>query len=267
MLLNMRTILSIFLLLVATAAALAQSGLSADESRLLTLVNQERQKAGLPKLQWDSHLAESARLHTQKLVEHQVLSHQFSGEPPLGERAGATGLRFNSVAENVGMAPTIDEIHNGFMDSPLHRANILSPKYNSVGFGIMLSQGELYVTQNFANVLPTYSAEQFRDAVIAAFNHARRAQHVPEIDVRPDERLEKAACTGNVNPNYLIHDLPGVTGLVAFTSSVPEKLPSDMQSAAADRTYQRMNIGVCFKPGPAHGYGSFYVVAAFYPVT
>jgi len=263
---NMKMLLSIILLLMATAA-FAQSGLSPDESRLLTLVNEERKKAGLPKLQWDSHLAESARRHTQKLVDHQDLSHQFSGEPPLSERVGATGLRFNSVAENVGMAATIDEIHKGFMDSPPHRANILSPKYNSVGFGITLNQGELFVTQNFANVLPTYSAEKFRDAVVSEFNRVRRSKHVPEIDARPDDRLEKAACTGKVNPNSLIHDLPGVTDLVIFTSFVPEKLPSHMQDAAGDRTLRRMNIGVCFKPGPSYGYGSFYVVAAFYPVT
>ncbi|HEV2963870.1 MAG TPA: CAP domain-containing protein [Candidatus Angelobacter sp.] len=262
----MKKILLIILLLLGMATAFAQTGLSQDESRLLTLLNQERQKAGLSKLQWDSHLAESARLHTQKLVEHQELSHQFSGEPPLGERAGATGLRFNSVAENVAMAPTIDEIHKGFMNSPPHRANILSPKYNSVGFGIALSQGELYVTQNFANVLPTYSVGEFRDAVISAFNKVRRSNHVPEIDARPDDRLDKAACTANVNPNNLIHDLPGVTDLVIFTSSVPEKLPSHMQEAAGERTYRRMNIGVCFKPSPSHGFGSFYVVAAFYPL-
>lgn len=245
----------------------AQTSLSADESRLLNLLNRDREKAKLPKLQWDPHLAQSARLHTQKLVDHQELSHQFNGEPPLGERVGVTGLRFNSVAENVGMAPTIDEIHDGFMNSPPHRANILSPKFNSVGFGIASSQGELYVTQNFANVLPSYSADDFRTAVISAFNQVRKSHHVSEIDVRADERLDKAACTGNVNPNSLIQDLPGATGLIVFTSSVPEKLPSDMQNAAADRTYQRMNIGICFKPGPAHGYGSFYVVVALYPVT
>src|SRR5437660_3183347 len=264
---NMKLALFIIMSLLGTVAAFAQTGLSQDESRLLTLLNQERQKAGLSKLQWDSHLAESARLHTQKLVVHQELSHQFTGEPTLGERAGATGLRFNSVAENVAMAPTIDEIHKGLMNSPPHRENILNPKYNSVGFGITLSQGELYVTQNFANVLPNYSVEEFRKAVISAFNQARRAHHVPEIDARSDERLDKAACTGNVNPNQLIHDLPGVVDLVVFTASVPEKLPSHMQDAAGERTYRRMNIGVCFKPGPSHGFGSFYVVAAFYAVT
>ena len=38
-----------------------------------------------------------------------------------------------------------------------------------------------------------------------------------------------------------------------------------MQKTAADPALRRANIEVCFKPGPVHGYGSFQVVAAFYP--
>jgi uncharacterized protein YkwD len=255
------------ILLLCTISPSAQSSLSQDELRLLTLLNQEREKAGLPKLQWDTHLAQSASTHTRKMVEHQDLSHQFSGEPPLGQRIGATGLRFNAAAENVAIAPTIDEIHKGLMNSPPHRANILSPKYNSVGFGMALSQGELYITQNFANVVPNYSEAGFRDAVIAAVNNERRAHHLPKIEAQPDSRLDRAACTANVDPNDLIHDLPGATALVVFTASDPEKLPASMKKAADDPSYQRMNIGACFKPGPSHGFGSFYVVTAFYPAT
>lgn len=264
---NMRIAVFVTLfLLLGTISLSAQSGLSQEEQRLLTLLNHEREKAGLPKLQWDAHLAQSAGAHTRKMVEHQDLSHQFSGEPPLGERIGATGLRFNAAAENVAFAPTIDEIHKGLMNSPPHRANILSPQYNSIGFGIAPEQGELYVTQNFANVVPSYSEAGFRDAMAAAFNKARRTHHLPEIEARPDPLLNRAACTASVNPDHLIHDLPGVTGLMVFTASVPENLPATMQNAAGDSSYGRMNIGVCFKPGPSHGFGSFYVVAAFYPV-
>jgi len=45
----------------------------------------------------------------------------------------------------------------------------------------------------------------------------------------------------------------------------PEKLPSVMQKTAANPALRRASVEVCFKPGPVHGYGSFQVVAAFYP--
>jgi uncharacterized protein YkwD len=232
---------------------------------MLNLLNHERLKADLPALQWDPHLAQSATAHAQRLADHHELSHQFPGEPELGDRVGATGLRFNAAAENVAYAGTIEEAHEGLMHSPPHRANILDPKYTSVGFGIVVRDGLLYVAQNFARVVPTYSEDQFRQAVVSAFNQIRHDKGLAAIDVVTDPRLRKAACSGESDPNTLIKTLPGVTNLVVFTSSTPEKLTSNMKSTAGDRTLRRMNMGVCFKPGSEHGYGSFWVVAAFYP--
>lgn len=248
--------------LTAKAAAMP----SDDEHRLFDLLNQERTKAGLPQLKWDDHLAEAARAHSKLLANHAELSHQFPGEPDLGQRVGATGLRFNSSAENVAYAPEVERLHQGLMYSPPHRANILSDKYNSAAVAIVARGDELYATEDFANVLPVYSESEFRTAVINAFNKTRASAQLPAMVVRPDDRLHRAACGGNHNPNQLIQRLPGATDLVMFTSSVPENLPSNMKSAAKDKELRHMNIGVCFRPGSANGYGSFWVVAAFYPV-
>lgn len=263
-----RTACRALLFLLFSGIALPQSnlsGLSTQQLTLFNLLNGERAKAGLPKLGWDEHLAQSAGAHAQLMAQQRELSHQFPDEPKLGDRIGATGLRFNAAAENVAYAPTIEEAHSGLMHSPPHRANILDPKYNAVGFGIVQADGELYVTQNFAHVLPVYTEEQFRDEVIAAFNQLRKGARLTPIEAAPDTQLHTAACAGKSDANALIRQLPGVTNLVLFTASVPEKLSPDMKAAAADRAVRRMGIGVCFKPGAAHGYGSFWVVAAFYP--
>ena len=249
------------LLLFGALPALAQTG---DQLTLLNLLNAERAKAGLPRLEWDEHLAQSATAHARQLVQHHELSHQFNGEPVLGDRIGATGLRFNSAAENVAFGPSIETIHKGLMDSPPHRANILDPKYNAVGIAILPGDTELYAAQNFARVVPTYSESQFRDAVIAAFQRARTSKKLAPLIVAPDDRLHNAACS-NPNPNVLIKKFTGVTDMVVFTASVPENLSASMKAAALDPSLRRMNIGVCFKPGPDHGYASFWVVAGFYP--
>lgn len=252
--------------LLGPMTAKAAAAPSADERRLFDLLNQERVKAGLPQLKWDDHLAEAARAHSKLLASHAELSHQFPGEPDLGQRIGATALRFNSSAENVAYAPEVDRLHEGLMHSPPHRANILSDKYNAGAVAIVARGDELYATEDFANVLPMYSESEFRGAVINAFNKTRAAAQLSPIVVRADDRLHQAACGGNHDPNQLIHHLPGVTDLAMFTSSVPENLPSNMKSAAKDRELRHMNIGVCFRPGSTNGYGSFWVVAAFYPV-
>src|SRR2546422_10979489 len=110
----------VFLFAGATGVAHAQTSPSQDELKLFHLLNQERQKAGLPKLQWNNHLAKSAGGHALLLAEHQGLSHQLSGEPPLGERVRATRLRFTVSASNVASAPTREEAPNSLVSSPLH---------------------------------------------------------------------------------------------------------------------------------------------------
>src|SRR5947209_18328140 len=102
---NRRTLLLTFFLSVSTFL-LGQTSPSGEQLQLFNLVNHERETHGLTKFQWDDHLAQSAAAHNRLVTERQELSHQFPGEPPLGERVGATGLRFNSVGENPAEANT-----------------------------------------------------------------------------------------------------------------------------------------------------------------
>src|SRR5262245_11137789 len=141
----MKLTVLVLVLVLCTAGASAQSSL---EKQLLDLVNRERARAGISKLEWNDNLARAALRHSQLLDEHQQLSHQFAGEALLQERVGVTGARFNSVAENVAEAqegdgarrismksPEVEVVnaHAGLMDSREHRANILNPDYNAVG--------------------------------------------------------------------------------------------------------------------------------------
>jgi hypothetical protein len=247
-----------------TTVVFSQVGISRDELQFFTLLNQERMKVGLPKLQWDYHLAESARAHTQLMASQGMLSHQLPGEPSLGERIGKTGLRFNIGAENVAQGERVEKIHEALMNSPQHRANILSAKYNALGIAVIPQGDELYMTQNFANVLPSYSEQQFQEAVAAAFNKQREANGMAEMVVHSDPHLHDVACSDENDAQQIIHDLHAALNLVVFTTSMPEKLPIGMQKSAANRSLHRMDLGTCFRPGKEHGFGSFRVVAAFY---
>src|ERR1700727_1358625 len=148
--------------LIFVIAAQAQTGPSQREQQLLDLVNHEREKAGLQKLEWNDQLAKSALAHPRLLAQNRDLSHQFPGEPPLQERVGSTSLRFNSVGDNVAEAPAVDVAHRALMQSPGHRANILHKDYNAVGISIVERDRELFVTQDFAHALVSYSEKQFR---------------------------------------------------------------------------------------------------------
>lgn len=242
----------------------AHAGPSQREQQLFDLVNREREKAGLNKLEWSDRLAQAALAHSKLLAENRDLSHQFPGEPLLQERVGATSLRFNSVAENVAASPDVDTAHSALMKSPGHRANILHQDYNAIGISIVERDHELFITQDFAHTLASYTEKQFRDSVIATFNQARRSRKLPPVDVITDSRLRKAACSQDMHTDKMIQNIPGASGLLVFSLSEPGTLPDDVRKFTADKTLQRMNIGVCLQTGGATGFSKFWVVAAFY---
>src|ERR1041385_8701916 len=214
----MKAIIAFLLLIVFGAAARAQSAM---EKQLFDLVNREREKAGVSRLEWSNKLADAALAHSKLLDEHQDLSHQFAGEPSLQERVGFTGLRFNSVAENVAEAPEVKVAHEGLMHSPGHRANILHGDYNAIGISIVQHGSQLFVTQDFAHVLTSYTEKQFQEEMVSSITRARRAGKLPPLDISSDRRLHKAACNQDMNTDRMIQGLPGATRLVVFSQSEP----------------------------------------------
>jgi hypothetical protein len=177
---------------------------------------------------------------------------------------GYTRLRFNAVAENVAAAPDVDTAHTALMKSPGHRANILHQDYNAIGISIVERDHELFITQDFAHTLASYTEKQFRDSLIATFTQARRARKISPVDVISDQHLRKAACSQDMHTDKMIQNMPGVSALLVFSLSEPGVLPTDMRKYASDKTLQRMNIGVCLQTGGATGFSRFWVVAAFY---
>lgn len=264
---------------VLAVSAPLHAGPSPLEQQLFDLVNREREKAGLSRLEWNDRLAQAALAHSRLLDQHQELSHQFDGEAPLPERVGVTGARFNAVAENVAEAQEGDgartismknpasevaNAHAGLMGSPGHRANILNTDYNAVGISIVQHGQKIWVTQDFAHILASYTEKQFRDAVVTSFNKARRARGLPAMAAVPDNRLRSAACAQEMNAEKMIEGLPGAATLLVFSLSEPGTLPNDLRKAAADKTLDRMNVGVCLQTGGRTGFSKFWVVAAFF---
>jgi uncharacterized protein YkwD len=75
----------------------------------------------------------------------------LEGESP-SDRITKAKVRFLTAGENLAYAHTLTIAHNGLMNSPGHRANILHKDYGRVGIGIL--DGGIYglmVTQNFRN--------------------------------------------------------------------------------------------------------------------
>jgi uncharacterized protein YkwD len=267
-----------FILVAVGLAALqsqnAQPALSPDdkpvfktevaEKEIFDQLNHERNEAGLPALVWNDLVAKAARRHAEALLENQQLSHQFPGEPSLPERIGATGVRFTLAAENVARTGYMEDVHPALMSSPGHRANILSSQYNAVGIGLVERESKIYVTQDFVFVVPEYSEAQFNAAFAETVNLELKAKGARRMDIRTDALLREMACATDGDAGKVADSATGMRTLVVFTSSDPHSLPKQMLERIHDPNFQRMNVGVCFRPDQEHGYANFWVVATFY---
>lgn len=122
------------------------------EKRMLDLVNQERQAAGLSPLAPDPELTEVARRHSSDMFARGYFAHDTpEGLSPF-DRMRAANVRFITAGENLALAPTIPVAHTGLMNSPGHRANILRREFGRVGIGIMDGgMRGLMVSQEFRN--------------------------------------------------------------------------------------------------------------------
>jgi len=140
-----RLLLSVILLLPILADAY-------DNVKMLCLVNQERAKHGLHALGLDSTLTRAAQQHSNDQARMHEMSHDGSDGSSPGDRCQRAGFNWNSVAENVAYGYK-DETTcmKEWMQSPGHRANILSPKNTMFGSAVAYGGGTPYYTQDFGN--------------------------------------------------------------------------------------------------------------------
>jgi uncharacterized protein YkwD len=115
------------------------------EADLLIRVNQERAARGLPGLGWDPSLATYARSWSANMASNGFRHSAIANL--LGP--------YNFVGENIaaGSAGTTEgSLHNAWMHSDGHRANILAPGFTRVGIGVFCkADGSIWMTEDFGH--------------------------------------------------------------------------------------------------------------------
>ncbi len=133
------------------------------ELRALALVyaNRDRQAHGLPPLVEDPRLTEAAQRHAEDMLARQFYGHiNPDGQDPSDRfrmAGGQQGAGENLVQQKRGI-PTalspglIADYQQGWMNSPGHRENLLTPDYQTFGYGIVANSTgtEIYAVQMFS---------------------------------------------------------------------------------------------------------------------
>jgi uncharacterized protein YkwD len=119
-----------------------------EESQFKALINASRAGASMPALSLDADLVVYARSHTAEMSGAGKIFH--SGTNQLQGVSSGWSL----LGENVGLGPNPQILHEAFMNSASHRANIMG-QFNYVGVGAEHdAAGTLFVTVIFMQKTP-----------------------------------------------------------------------------------------------------------------
>ncbi len=112
-------------------------------------VNVARVDAGLDPLVWDDALAEVGLGHAVEMYLGGYFSHTSPVTGDVGDRLNDAGISFQVGGENLALAATVTEVHEGLMESPGHRANIEAHFYQWIGIAVVSGPLGLMTVQVF----------------------------------------------------------------------------------------------------------------------
>ncbi|HSX57809.1 MAG TPA: CvpA family protein [Candidatus Saccharimonadales bacterium] len=108
-----------------------------DEKGMWELINKERKAVGLKQVSFDNNLRDVGRAHCSDMFKRSYFSHYTpEGKSPF-DRMDEAGIDYLAAGENLAYAPSLALAHQGLMNSPGHRENILRSSFGKVGVGVI----------------------------------------------------------------------------------------------------------------------------------
>lgn len=206
------TVILALVMTVGTMLATRPAGAvpqSSEELQLHMLLNQLRASQALPPLSWDDALASTSRDWSNLMLQSDTLAH----DPNLAAALSWAVPGWTRGGENVGVGWDVQGIHNAFVRSGPHLANMVGD-YNRVGIGVRRSSGgKIFVTVRFAKTwsdapgsLPTGSFDgvsQTGEGTATASGWALDPDTTATIDVHVyvNGRWGGSARAGNSRPD------------------------------------------------------------------
>ncbi|MFD2611779.1 CAP domain-containing protein [Paenibacillus gansuensis] len=117
---------------------------SADSSyvkEVVSLVNQERAKAGLKPVAFDTALSKMAHDKAVDMYNKNYFDHNSPTYGSPFDMMNSYGIKYSTAGENIAKGQqSPQQVMNDWMNSPGHRANILNGSFTKIGVGYY--QGE-----------------------------------------------------------------------------------------------------------------------------
>jgi uncharacterized protein YkwD len=141
---RIRTLLVLGVLLAFLAATTATPASAGTyRAQMFALINQARTNHGVHALKLNIDLSHAARHHSRRMADLGYVFHTPNIPGKLKD------VSWSISGENIGMAHTLKRVRKLWMNSPLHRANLLNNQFDKVGVGVVHRDGWFWVTAIF----------------------------------------------------------------------------------------------------------------------
>lgn len=214
------------------------ANLSGDAEQIFALGNQARQQAGIARLQWDAALASAALAHCRRMAMEGPIAHRYGGELDVAGRAALAGAHFSVIEENVAIGPSAPQIHEEWMHSPGHRANLLSPQVDRVGVAVVEAHGVLYAVADYSRAVRNLSAAEVEARVAGLIRPSG-------VTILGNPAMARTACRTDVG---VPAGGPEPRFIMRWQSGDLTQLPQQLVDRLSSGHYRQAEVGSC----PAH---------------
>jgi len=125
--------------------------LSDLEAQVLKLVNIERANEGVPALTINMEVTNVARAKSVDMINNNYFDHKSPKYGSMTDMLNVFGIQYSAAGENIAKGQnTADAVMKAWLNSPGHRANILSSTFTQIGISCVTdANGTAYWTQLF----------------------------------------------------------------------------------------------------------------------
>lgn len=134
--------------------------------KMLNIVNQIRKDHGLTAVARRDELNKLAQLHADDMVKRKFFAHINPDQETPQDRRKKLGIP-TPVGENLAQSISVLHAVHGLIESPIHRRNILDPKWTTLGLGFALDEEKTLITaQEFStNPLTENDLQNFEEEI------------------------------------------------------------------------------------------------------
>ncbi|NEO86029.1 MAG: hypothetical protein F6J87_17495 [Spirulina sp. SIO3F2] len=236
---------------------------------LLTEINRERERLGLPAVQLQPQLMVAAQAHATDMAEQNFFSPEGSDSADLEVRVRRTGYPYRLIAENLGIGQAdAAEIVQQWLDSTGYRLKLLNPDYQDVGIGYAYNPdsdfGHYWVLVfGASDEIGRQPESNVTQTLLALTNQARQQACLPLFEAHPTltavAQTEAAAIAVGETPTsslvlqqrlaQLQYPTVEITTLQALDAPTPSAAWAQWQAQAASlaanplQLYQQSQVG------------------------